>query len=355
MSGAEQFLERQVRRHETPSVQYVFFDRTDILFRSSKGWADLAGRVPIDKASRCHLFSITKTFTALAVMQLAENRRLDINKPVRDFFPGFPYGGEITIRQLLTHTAGIPNPIPLGWIHLPEEHPSFDQASFFRPIFLQHAKLKTGPGEKFAYSNLGYVLLGRLIEEITGSEYEDYVRRNIIDRLGLAPAEMGFGLDEDGVMAKGYQKRWSGANFLLGLFLKKARFMNPPEGRWRPFKAYYINGAPYGGLVGTVGGLARFGQELLKPDGGLISESGRKALFTENRTKDGKSTGMCLAWFTGILGTRRYFAHAGGGGGFYCEIRLYPEIGRGSVIAFNRTGMSDRRVLDRVDKFFLEP
>jgi len=61
---------------------------------------------------------------------------------------------------------------------------------------------------------------------------------------------------------------------------------------------------------------------------------------------------MCLGWFQGTLGTTKYFAHAGGGGGYYCEIRMYPEAGIASVIIFNRTGVSDDRILDDVDKYF---
>lgn len=77
-------------------------------------------------------------------------------------------------------------------------------------------------------------------------------------------------------------------------------------------------------------------------------------LFQENKTNKGKNTGMCLSWFSGELNCNRYCAHAGGGGGYYCEIRIYPETKRGSVIFFNRTGMSDERFLDKVDKYSLE-
>lgn len=76
-------------------------------------------------------------------------------------------------------------------------------------------------------------------------------------------------------------------------------------------------------------------------------------LFTENFTNDGKPTGMCLSWFSGQLDGNQYYAHAGGGGGYYCEIRVYPDNGIGSVIMFNRTGMRDERFLDKLDKYVL--
>jgi hypothetical protein len=77
-------------------------------------------------------------------------------------------------------------------------------------------------------------------------------------------------------------------------------------------------------------------------------------LFTENRTAGGKATGMCLGWYTGVLDGRRYMTHAGGGGGYYVEMRVYPESGFGSVLAFNRSGMTDERLLDKVDGCFFE-
>ena len=76
-------------------------------------------------------------------------------------------------------------------------------------------------------------------------------------------------------------------------------------------------------------------------------------LFLKNKNNQGKNTGMCLSWFSGELNGNKYFAHAGGGGGYYCEIRIYPEIKMGSVIFFNRTGMSNEKYLDKIDKFYL--
>ena len=77
-------------------------------------------------------------------------------------------------------------------------------------------------------------------------------------------------------------------------------------------------------------------------------------MFTENHTTNNKQTEMCMSWFSGKLNGIKYFTHAGGGGGYYCEIRIYPDRGIGSVCFFNRTGMSDERFLDKVDKFYFD-
>jgi len=129
--------------------------------------------------------------------------------------------------------------------------------------------------------------------------------------------------------------------------------MSRVEGKWQPFKVFYINGSSYGGLIGTARSFQVYVQQLLQTNNSLLNEEYKKLLFTENHTNDDRSTGMCLSWFCGQLNGKKYFAHPGGGGGYYCELRLYPEINRGSVIMFNRTGMSNEKFLDKVDKFFV--
>ena len=143
-------------------------------------------------------------------------------------------------------------------------------------------------------------------------------------------------------------------NLAVGLFLNKSEFMGKPEGNWKPFRNFYVNGTSYGGLIGTPLAFVRYIQALLTPNNDLLPDDYKRMLFIENRTRNDKATGMCFAWFTGQLNGIDYFAHAGGGGGYYCEIRLYPATGIGSVIFLNRTGMSDERLLDRVDRPFFD-
>ena len=76
-------------------------------------------------------------------------------------------------------------------------------------------------------------------------------------------------------------------------------------------------------------------------------------MFNENYTIANRATGMCLSWFRGTLNGQEYFSHAGGGGGYYDEIRIYPNLGIGSVIMYNRSGMTDKRFLDKLDKYYV--
>ncbi len=128
--------------------------------------------------------------------------------------------------------------------------------------------------------------------------------------------------------------------------------MRPRENGYHQ-KLLYVNGISYGGLIGTGKGFVSYLQELLKTDNRLISNEKKKHLFTENRTIDNKATGMSLSWFKGNLLGNTYFAHTGGGF-YYCEIRIYPELGTGSVIMCNRSGMTDERILDKIDRYLID-
>jgi D-alanyl-D-alanine carboxypeptidase len=345
-------LQMIIDEDKSPSLQYLIFDKNSILYKYQNGWADVWNHRRVDDRTTYNAYSVTKTFTALAVMQLAEEGKVDIDVPVIQYLSDFSYGDEITVRNLLTHSSGIPNPIPLSWIHLAGDHEESDKTAFGDLVIRENAKTKFRPNEKFAYSNIGYIVVGRLIETVSGQSYEAYVQEHILDKLG--ENKLALTIKDSENHARGYQKRWSFTNMILGFFLDKTRYMDRPEGKWKPFKPFYVNDPAYGGLIGTPDGFVAYIRELLNDDGALLSGEYKKMLFTENILADGSPSGMCLAWFKGNLEDIRYFSHAGGGGGYYVEIRLYPELGIGSVIMFNRSGMSDERFLDKVDRHFVE-
>jgi D-alanyl-D-alanine carboxypeptidase len=353
MANAEEIITREVGSGRSPSVQYCLFNADSIRESVSHGAARLSPYRTVDAHTTYNAYSVTKTFTALAVLQLAEQGKVDIDQPAKHYLPGFPYGERITIRHLLTHTAGLPNPNPLNWIHLAAENDAFDRDGYFSKVMEKHPAARSAPNQRYAYSNLGYILLGQLLEHVTGQTYEDYITEHIIRRLGLGDKDLSFAVSDSQVHATGYQKRWSLLNLLLGLFIDKSRFMDKPEGPWRPFRTFYVNGAPYGGLVGRPEAFVRYIQALLKDESPLISTRYRKLLFEENLDAQGKATGMCLSWFKGQLHGHVYYTHAGGGGGYYVEIRVYPGLKIGSVVFFNRTGTSDIRFLDKLDAAYI--
>ena len=203
MDKTDRMLNEQVAKNNTPAVHYILFTKDSIIKTFSHGLIDIAGNKEVTGNTTYHAFSVTKTFTALAILQLAEQKKINTEDRINKCLPDFPYPSEITIHQLLSHSAGIPNPIPLSWIHLVNEDASFDSKQFFRNIFAKNSKLKSKPNDTFAYSNPGYVLLGQLIEVITGTSFEEYIIHHIIEKIGLNKSQLGFKIENDSVHAKG--------------------------------------------------------------------------------------------------------------------------------------------------------
>jgi D-alanyl-D-alanine carboxypeptidase len=351
MTTLNTFLHQQAEQGKTPSIQYAIFDADKVIYQTHAGASDIRSGALADSNTTYHLYSITKTATAVLVMQLAAEGKLDLQKPIADYLPGFRYDKRITVLQLLNHTSGIPNPMPLQWIHTAAEHDAFDRDSYFDNIILDHNKLEFEPGTKFNYSNLEYIILGQLIEKITGQSFEEAVQERIITKCGIESTSLHFAIDSN-THATGYHPYWSVSYAILNLMIDKNKFMDPRVGKWKPFKPFYNNGTAYGGLIGSATGLRQYAQALLKENSPLLNDLDKQKMFAENMI-NGKGTGMSLSWFTSQLNGHRYVTHAGGGGGYYTELRLYPDLGIGSLIMYNRSGMRDVRALDQADSYFL--
>ncbi|MCF8261890.1 MAG: beta-lactamase family protein [Melioribacteraceae bacterium] len=347
-------LGNMIKNSETPGVQYSIFNSDSTIFDFCSGYSILENKVSLKPENTINAFSVTKTFTALAILQLAEKGLLGLDDNVQIYLDDLPYKENFTIRQLLNHTAGIPNPLPISWIHLYEEHPDFNYDSFVKKVIHENCELDNIPGEKFAYSNVGYLILGEIIEKVSGVDYRTYIEKNIIGKLELdKDSDLSFNISDTTNHSGGYIKKWSFINFGLNFLMDKDKYMGDSYNGWNRFKYFYMNGYPFGGLIGNAKGFRKYLQSLLRENSTIIGES-KKKLFEAQFTSNGEPLEMGLSWFKGKLGSETYFAHAGGGGGYYCEIRIYPDRKMGSVIIFNKTGVSDSRILDEVDKFFIE-
>ncbi|MBN1580252.1 MAG: serine hydrolase [Anaerolineae bacterium] len=135
----------------------------DILFSKGYGLADRAKGIPITPDTIFPLASITKQFTAMAIMQLQEAGKLNVQDTIDAYLPDLPYGDVVTIHHLLTHSSGLPN---TAGSSIPTE-------------------LAFEPGSKASYSNAGYLLLGQIIERASGQPYPDYIQAHIFDPLGM--------------------------------------------------------------------------------------------------------------------------------------------------------------------------
>ena len=346
-------LGEMVENSDTPGLQYIIATPDKILFRYTGGISNLETHSPMTDATTLHGFSVTKTFTSMAILKLEAEGKLRTEDYIQTYLPDLPYQEKITVRQLMNHTSGIPNPLPLNWSHLISEHENFDYDKFIRDVLADNNELDDPPGEEYAYSNIGYLLLGEIIKQVSGEAYTAYIRNHIIKPLHLSDdGFLGFTIPDTINHARGYIKKWSFLNFGLNFMFDKSKFMEDSYDGWTQFKYFYINGSPHGGMIGNARGFMTYLQAILTGDV-LLSNTSKQKMFQPQKTNNGDPIDMCLGWFRGELNGQIYFAHAGGGGGYYCEIRVYPEINLASVIMLNRTGVSDDRILDTIDHNFV--
>jgi D-alanyl-D-alanine carboxypeptidase len=252
----------------------------------------------------------------------------------------------------LSHTGGIPNPIPLAWIHLAAEDDAFDFDAFLEGVLAAHPKRVFAPGTRWSYSNIGFMLLGKAIEAASGERYRDHIRTHVLAPLGLEPRQIDFRTDRMPSHATAYLPRLSFMTIAASFMIDMKRFGAPAVGKWLPLHPFYLDGSPYGGLIANPAAAIAFLRDLCSDHCRLVSAQSKRLLFEPQRTTDGKLTSMTRGWFTGTLDGVAYLTHPGGGGGYYCELRLYPTLAMASVALFNRTGINER-FLDTVDRFFV--
>jgi CubicO group peptidase (beta-lactamase class C family) len=154
------------------------------IFERSYGWQDAEKKIPNQDKSVYQIASLTKSFTALVIVKLSEEGKLSFKDPISKFIPDYPRGNEITIEHLLTHTSGIyevlRNKEYFNLLHTGKSIAKSKELSFFK-----NEPLDFEPGTQFSYTNSGYILLGVIIEKITGLSYEDAVRKTILDPLKM--------------------------------------------------------------------------------------------------------------------------------------------------------------------------
>jgi D-alanyl-D-alanine carboxypeptidase len=319
--------------------------------------AGLAQRVPPERVAprtTFHCFSTTKPVTALAVLQLVAQGAVDLDAPLTNYLPDIPYRNGATVRQVLSHQAGLSNPSPLSWVHPDDEHAGFDASAFLDRVLRTHPTC-AAPGQRARYSNIGYLLLGRLIEVVARCRYAEFVRKRTFDAVRCndpaTGAYLGFDLPATG-HATGYTRRWSGLGLALSVFPDPVR-LRSTEGAWIRYRPFHLNGAAYGGLKGNVLGWAPLLRALATRDPRLLPSAMYDAYFAPQSLASGAPSGHALSWFTGRHAGHDYLCHAGGGPGYGAEIRIYPASGAASALLTNTTIVNDARLLDRLDEKWL--
>ena len=274
----------------------------ELLFARGYGRAELEFGAAADEATMFRIGSVTKQFTAAAILKLAERGQLALDESLTTYLPDYPtHGHEITLRHLLTHTSGVHNYTDLGstWAAVqPFELSDAELVALWRELPLDFP-----PGEGWNYSNSGYYLLGMVIAKVTGKSYPEFLREAFFEPLGLT----GTRYDSNGEViprrAQGYgwQAGRSWNDRVLG--------MSQP-------------GAA-GGLLSTAGDLVRWQQALVA--GRVVSSESYLEMTTPYMLASGRETGYGMGLQLDTQLDRPCVWHGGGIHGFNSVLLYFPE------------------------------
>lgn len=271
------------------------------ILRKGYGLADLELGVPVEPDMIFRLGSITKQFTAVAILMLAEEGQLGLQDEITKFLPDYPaQGRRITIEHLLTHTSGIQSYTDL------EEWLGLWRQDFALPELIGLFKdkpMRFEPGQRWAYNNSGYVLLGAVIEKASGRTYEEFIESRIFKPLGMTHSFYG---NTERIIPRripGYQAGQKG-------------FINAP---------YLSMTQPYaaGSLLSSVDDLAVWSDAVFA--GKLVGRAWLDKAFTPYKLKNGESTGYGYGWFISDYQGHRIVEHGGGINGFSTYEMTLPE------------------------------
>jgi CubicO group peptidase (beta-lactamase class C family) len=323
-----------------PGVALVVVGPEGVRASASVGFADLGERRAMTTSTAMPWFSMTKIATATVAVRMAELNVFGLDEPVSPLVPSMrwlrpeAWARRITARQLMQHSSGLKNPIPVRWIH-PAGEPGPDPVMFLDRLLSAHPRLRCEPGTRSSYSNLGTLVLGAALATGTGIGVEKLVEEQVLDPLGMFGT--GFSYAPDAPAAVGYHPKRSPMRPLLPRWVQ-----GPSTGKWLALQRFLLDGAAYGGLVGTAHDAARFLQMHLR-DGEhhgshLITAGGAQAM--RRIDMPGRRYALGLGWFVpadAVSTAPPFVEHLGGGAGFFNVMRLYPTAGVGAVVMGNAT------------------
>lgn len=301
---------QQTYTNNSPGAAVLIAKGDKILYRKAFGMANLELKVKMKPESVFQLASITKQFTSVAIMMLVEQGKLSLNDPLSKFIKDFPRGNEITVHHLLNHTSGIKS-----YTNLPEFRTKTRMDITPEEIiqFFKNLPLEFNPNEKYEYSNSGYLLLGYIIEQLSGMSYGEFIQKNIFDKLGM----------KHSYYADSYKIIPNRAN---GYKLYDGKYENAE---------YMSTTIPYaaGSLMSTIDDMFLWSKAI--HHNLLISESSKRIALSNHRLVNGKATNYGYGWAINEIAGVSSIEHTGGINGFTTSGIYIPDSNIYSIILTN--------------------
>ena len=311
------FADMDMPQH--PGAALLVIDHDEIVYRKCYGLADLETQRPITADSSFYLASISKQFTAMAIMLLAEQSKLSFEDRLLAYFPRFPsWGAEITLHHLLHHTSGLPAYFPLFTSHSSGPVPEFtrDMKGVTNEAVLERVMEAAGPdfpaGAQYTYCSTGYTLLALIVAIVSGQSFADFLKANVFDPLGMKHTVV-YDASRPALhkLAQGY---WG------------------EEGRFERWDYPLLN-AGDGGMFSTLDDLFLWDQALNTER--LVPKVALEQAFTSGATNDGTPIDYGFGWFTNVFPGRRHVAHGGSLVAYYNYIIRFLDTQRTIIVLTN--------------------
>jgi CubicO group peptidase (beta-lactamase class C family) len=312
-SHLDSLIQSQIDQGKIAGAAVAVYSGAKKILVKGYGYADLEFNVPMPTDAIFEIGSITKQFTGVAIMQLAEQGNLSLDDDFTKYVNFNTQGRKITIRQLLTHTSGIE---------------SYTDMQMFKDLMIEKHKRDTllriiekekfdfEPGDALIYNNTGFFILGLIIEKVTGKSYEEYIQKNCFDKAAMKHACYGSETRIIKNRAHGYDFRDS--------VLLRTRYL---DHTW-PFAA--------GSLCASAEDLVLWNQAL--HHGKILSDSAYKEFLSTYVLNDGIQTRYAKGVTVVQNHGQRMIEHAGGINGFISENRFYPDEDLSIIVLYNTTG-----------------
>ena len=320
----EKLILEKMSKDNIPGLSIAIVKEGKLVWSTGYGFADLENAVPAKANTAYRSASIGKSITATAVMQLAEQGKIDLDKPIQEYCPAFPKKKwNITTRHLLNHTSGIRH---YGGEHNEEELTSkIHYENVVSPLdIFKDDNLQFKPGTKYSYSTYGYNVLGCVIEGASDQDFMGYLKEHI-----FSPAKMKSTQADDPYKiiynrAQGYQKNKEGV-------LINSEYVD------------MSNKLPAGGFITTVEDLALFAARFMSDN--LVKNETKELMLTPQKTSENKVLDYGLGW--GLFPDEKWYGqreafHGGGTPKVSGILYLLPDIQFGVVILMNLEGVSER-------------
>ena len=339
---AAALLRREMRERRIPGLQAAVVKDGKIVLLSSFGTADLQSGTPVTNKSVFGIYSCTKAFTGVAVMQLVEDGKLDLDAPVSRYLDGLPAAWQpVTIRQLLTHVSGLPNilraldPVTFGFVRGSDEEATWTKTKAMPMEFT--------PGERFSYNQTNYALLGRIIDKLSGKPFAQVFRERQFDVAAMS--HTGFADSRDVVPNMVRTYRYVGQSDGQKLSAEK---LVHDYAEFPPFRR------TASGMNSTAEDLARW--VIAIQQGKLLrTKSALKTLWTAggvnngSQANNGSSPQWALGWVTKPRPRHPAVIATGGG---RTAIFVYPEDDLAVIVLTNLANSFPEEFVDELAGFY---